>query len=472
MVFSDRGSIRNAYSSAARKFLIMEVPSYGNSIFYSLGFLALTCLAILATTGLTMIWFGSAWWLAAPAGMFFRSVHLWAAQAFVLIVILHVLVVFSTSGFKPPRRFTWVVGSILFALALFEAEFGYDLRGDFSSQYRALQGADFFNGAYLGKVLSTLDQAQAFGIHVIIIPAVMLGLVILHYGLVKLRGIAKPYRPDVRAATVPADHRRLFGRGIVLTLVIIVLAAVFPSPLVLSVTIKEVANENPSLVAETLIAEFARTSNTATYDDSIDPYTFDTRQVFILAPYQRYAATAGIADELTPLLSAPAALAQANLAEAQAYFQNNDRGSAGGESAVAVAGNPLISAVAALTLMAKSGAYETALAAEDPSINPTYALRFLADTGVLDTEAENLHITTAQWGMMREESGAIPPGAWWLAPLGFLDHTILANDTNGDRDGAEILGALVLLLILFPYLPYVNRLPEKLHLAERIWKAR
>lgn len=36
----------NAFKTLADKVYIHEVPSYGNKIFYGLGFLALTCLAI------------------------------------------------------------------------------------------------------------------------------------------------------------------------------------------------------------------------------------------------------------------------------------------------------------------------------------------------------------------------------------------------------------------------------------------
>jgi len=467
MASEDKTLTKNAFSIAAQKLFIRKVPSYGNTIFYSLGFLALTCLALLALTGVIMVFFGSSWWLLNPTGILLRSIHLWAAQAFVLIVILHILVVFSTSGFKAPRRFTWVLGSLAFVAVIFEAEFGYGLRGDFSSQYRALQAADFYNGAYLGKFINTLNQAQVFGLHIIVIPIIIFALGAFHYLLVKARGIAKPYREDVPVTIVPANHNRLFLRGGILAALIILLAVVFPSPLVMPTTISGVAGGNPGLMAHTLVSEFNRTSDTATYLDSIDPYAYDTRTVYVTTPYKRLVATTGTPDELAAFSAESAALQNQNIAQAGTYFQNG-----GTLTLNSVDQNPLVSIVSSLTTMANSGLYEAALNNENPSINPTYSLRLLDDTGVMATEAGTLHITTEQWGMMFEEGRSIPPGAWWLAPLGFLDNTILANDANGDRDGVEILGLLVLLFVLFPYIPYVNRLPEKLHLAERIWKMR
>ncbi len=453
-------SPKNIVRALKEKFLIMEVPSYGNKLFYSLGFLALTCLAILVVSGVIMVFFGPTWWLANPWGIFFRSIHLWAAQAFILIIILHVVVVFSTSGFKAPRRLTWVIGAIVFILALMEAEFGYGLRGDFSSQYRALQSADFFNGAFLGKFINTLNYAQIYGLHIIEVPIIIVSLLFLHYILVKIRGIAKPYREDIKYVMVPADHTKLFLRGGILVALIIILAYIFPSPFIAPITIAEVANDNPSLTAQTLMQEFLRTSDTATYLDSIDPYRYDTRAVYITIPYQQYVVAADANNEMAIFDNESSTAQQGDIGQAQIYFQN------AGTAAIPIPSNnnPVISVVNSLVSMAKSGLYESALNGENINIRSTYSLRFMADTGVLDAEASQLHITTEQWGMMHEEKGALPPGAWWLAPLGILNHTVLANDANGDRDAAEILGLLSMLFVFFPYIPYLNRLPEKLNM--------
>lgn len=462
----DRNAPPGIIRTIEEKLFIMEVPSYGNKLFYSLGFLGLTCLALLGVSGIVMVFFGPNWWLTSQWGIFFRSVHLWAVEAFFTVIILHGLVVLTTSGFKASRRFTWVLGATAFIAALFEAEFGYGLRGDFSSQYRVLQAADFWNGAYLGHFINALDYAQIYGIHVIVIPILLAGLLFLHYLLVKVRGIAKPYRTDFPVTMRAANHTRLFIRGAVLAAAIVLLAVIFPSPLIEPTTIQQVATTDPSTMAQTLMAEFAGTSDTATYMDSIDPYTYSTRNVYVTVPYDQYIATAGTTNELAAFAAEPAVEQQANIGQATAYFGNGD-GSAGTST---LAANPLISVVNSLVAMGQSGLYESAIDGENPAIRPTYSLRFLSDTGVLDAEATQLHITTDQWGMMREEHGILPPGAWWLAPLGVLDHTVLANDQNGDRDGALILSILALLLILFPYIPYVSRLPEKLHLAEFIWK--
>ncbi len=421
----------SALKTLRDKMYIHELPSYGNKIFYSLGFLTLTSLIFLVGSGIVLAFMGQTWWLTTGWGIYVRSVHLWSVQAFIALMVLHILIGFLTSGFKPPRRMVWVLGAIIFCLALIQTEFGYGLRGDFSSQFRAVSGADFWNGSYLGHWLNPLSQLQTFALHVAIIPLIILGLFVLHYILEHAYGISKPYRDDIKYKMVPADHVAMYRRGGALAVCILVLAFFFHSPFVPAATIADTANRNPQLVATTLQQEYDRTSDTATYLDSIDPYTFDTRQVYVLGPYAQYAPTSTTTDPATM--------------------------------------------IAILVPAAQSGLYESLLRNADPA-NDTYVLRLLSDMGVPEAKASTLNMSTAQWGMAKDETGRIlglPPGSWWFMPLALLNSAFdLPNNPNGDRIAAEVLGLLMLIFITFPYIPYLNRLPELLRLAPFIWKTR
>ena len=55
---------------------------------------------------------------AVPFGVFLRNVHRWSAQAMVLVVMLHMVRVFYTGSYRPPREFNWVVGVGLLGLTL------------------------------------------------------------------------------------------------------------------------------------------------------------------------------------------------------------------------------------------------------------------------------------------------------------------------------------------------------------------
>jgi ubiquinol-cytochrome c reductase cytochrome b subunit len=424
----------NALKTLWNKVGFHWLPSYGNKIFFSLGFMALTCLVMLALTGMLMGFMGQTWWLTDPWGVYVRSVHLWTVQAFIFILVLHILVAVTTGGFRAPRRMVWVFGAAIFCLALIQSEFGYGLRGDFSSQYRAVSGADFWNGSYLGYWLNPLNYTQSFVIHVAIIPITLILIFVMHYVLERTYGLSLPFRKDIPVKMVPADHKKMFMRGGALVTLIFSLAFFFHSPYVPAVRIADIAGKDPDLVSTTLMQEFQRASDTATYFDSIDPYTFDTRQIFVVIPYEK--------SGLGSLASTTDSAAMINT----------------------------------LMPMARSGLYESLLAQENPNANNTYTLRFLSDMGVLEDKAVSLGFNTAVWGMAKDETGnafGFPPGSWWFAPIGMLNSSLdLLNNPNGDRDAGLILGVLMLLFILFPYIPYLNRLPEVLHIAPLIWKTK
>ena len=65
-----------------------------------------------------------------PFGMLMRNMHRWAAHAMVITTWLHMLRVFMTGSYKPPREFNWVVGVLLLVLTLILSFTGYLLPWD------------------------------------------------------------------------------------------------------------------------------------------------------------------------------------------------------------------------------------------------------------------------------------------------------------------------------------------------------
>ncbi len=59
-----------------------------------------------------------------------REIHRWGAHLMVLAVWLHMLRVFLTGSYKPPREFNWVVGVMLLVLTLLLSFTGYLLPWD------------------------------------------------------------------------------------------------------------------------------------------------------------------------------------------------------------------------------------------------------------------------------------------------------------------------------------------------------
>ncbi|HSX02459.1 MAG TPA: cytochrome b N-terminal domain-containing protein [Candidatus Saccharimonadia bacterium] len=444
--------------------MIPTVPSFANKFFYSLGFLSAVSFALLVVTGTLMALCGPHWWIADQVGQYTRSVHLWATQAFVIFILLHITIVFLTSGFLGRRKFTWLLGVFMFLFALAESEFGYVLRGDFSSQYRSLQGSDFYNGSGLGHWINNLNTGQIFGIHVVVIPLLLIVLICTHYFLVRVLGIGKPSPMADQYPAVRANHWLLFWRGSAVVIIVGALAIFYPSPYLEPLSINNIAADDPAIISQTLVKEFDHSSDTATYSDNINPYTFDSRQVFIKTPYEQLISAQAGVNQLAVFNAESTDTQTAQLADATTYYADT-------KTIARPTNNPAVDVVDALTSMAKSGLYEAALHNNiGSSYDSTYVNRFLADTGVPDDTATSLKLTTDQYGMVHEEtSHSLPPGAWWLVPIGLLNHTVLAKDDNGDRDAALIIGTFVLLMLAFPFIPYVNQLPSKLGLQKIIW---
>ena len=63
-------------------------------------------------------------------GAMMRNMHRWMAHGMVLTVLLHMMRVFYTGAYKPPREFNWIVGVILLILTLLLSFTGYLLPWD------------------------------------------------------------------------------------------------------------------------------------------------------------------------------------------------------------------------------------------------------------------------------------------------------------------------------------------------------
>ncbi len=77
-----------------------------------------------------------------PYGWLVRGLHYWAAQALVVVSVLHLLRVALTGAYKRPRRFNWLLGMILLVAILFLNFTGYALRWDQDIAWALLVGTN------------------------------------------------------------------------------------------------------------------------------------------------------------------------------------------------------------------------------------------------------------------------------------------------------------------------------------------
>ncbi len=71
-----------------------------------------------------------------------REIHRWGAHAMVITVMLHMLRVFMTGSYKPPREFNWVIGVMLLLLTLLLSFTGYLLPWDQLAMWAVTVGSN------------------------------------------------------------------------------------------------------------------------------------------------------------------------------------------------------------------------------------------------------------------------------------------------------------------------------------------
>jgi ubiquinol-cytochrome c reductase cytochrome b subunit len=124
-------------------------------------------------------------------GLFMRQLHHWAALLFVAAMSVHMLRVFFTGAFRKPREMNWVIGGVLLILGMAAGFTGYSLPDDLLSG----NGLRIIDGVIMAiPVIGTWISMFLFGgefpgdaiigrlyvLHILLIPAMILGLVALH----------------------------------------------------------------------------------------------------------------------------------------------------------------------------------------------------------------------------------------------------------------------------------------------------
>ncbi|GAA1588846.1 cytochrome b [Leucobacter aridicollis] len=124
-------------------------------------------------------------------GLLMRQVHHWAALLFVASIGLHMLRIFFTGAFRKPRELNWVIGFVLFILAMGEGFTGYSLPDDVLSGngLRIIDGLLksfpvvgtwlsflFFGGEFPGVDI----VGRLYMLHIMVLPALVILFVALH----------------------------------------------------------------------------------------------------------------------------------------------------------------------------------------------------------------------------------------------------------------------------------------------------
>ncbi|MDE2291808.1 MAG: cytochrome b N-terminal domain-containing protein [Elusimicrobia bacterium] len=144
-------------------------------------------------------------------GSFIHGLHHWGASLMVVLVVLHLLRVFFMGAYKFPREMTWIVGVFIFLVVVGFSFTGYLLPWDQKAYWATAVGTNIAGqtpviGAYVAKVLKggpdlgAATLSRFFALHVLVLPATLAGLLLVHLFLVVWHGISEPPQRTPREA--------------------------------------------------------------------------------------------------------------------------------------------------------------------------------------------------------------------------------------------------------------------------------
>ncbi len=149
-----------------------------------------------------------------PYGWLIRSIHKWSANIMVASVILHMMRVFFTRAYLPPRDLNWMFGVTLFLLTVIFGFTGYSLIYEQMSYWAMKVGTEIaaatpLIGGWLATFLkggedigrNTLTRFHTF--HVIVLPLITMIVLGIHIYLIRSHGVVELHFKDEK----PSKHQ-------------------------------------------------------------------------------------------------------------------------------------------------------------------------------------------------------------------------------------------------------------------------
>ncbi len=144
--------------------------------------------------------------LQVPLGWLIHGLHYWAAQAFIVVMGLHVVRVFIWAAYKKPRELTWLLGVVLLLLGaafIFTgAILPWDTLGYWAGEVgTSMAGTVPLVGNFLkllmrgGDTMGQMTLSRAFVVHIAILPALTVFFIVAHIVAFRQFGSVGPWKP-------------------------------------------------------------------------------------------------------------------------------------------------------------------------------------------------------------------------------------------------------------------------------------
>jgi len=174
-------------------------------------------------------------------GWLIRGLHAWGSTLMILCVLIHMMRTFFMGAYKKPRELTWVIGVFILASTIIFGFTGYLLPWNQLSYWATQVGTEIagvipWAGDYIMRLLrggtgvSGETLARFYVVHVVVLPWVLTGLVVVHLVLMRVQSLATLERvgeekPIEEGKGIPFYPHHILKEGVVFSLLMAVLFA-------------------------------------------------------------------------------------------------------------------------------------------------------------------------------------------------------------------------------------------------------
>jgi ubiquinol-cytochrome c reductase cytochrome b subunit len=248
---------RTGLVSVTNDFLTEDVPG-GASYWYVFGSATIFAMILQIVTGIFLTFYYAPSTASAyestkyiyndvPFGSFVISLHFWGATAMIALLLMHMLQVLLWGAYKAPRELSWVVGVLLLVITLVLGLTGYLLPWDMNAYFASQVAINIASSVPIvgnatqqflsgGPGIGTLTINRFFGLHVWLMPALLVLLVVAHLMFFRHNGGAGP-PTDTELKKLPQGRfwpNQMFmdaAASFAVFIVIVLLAIFSPAPI-------------------------------------------------------------------------------------------------------------------------------------------------------------------------------------------------------------------------------------------------
>ena len=171
---------------------------------YVFGVLTIAAFIVVLASGALLAVEGPQWWHVSSFGHYVNSVHLWSVELFMAVMVIHLWGKFWMASWRGHRAMTWVTGAVCFFGSIGTAFTGYLVQSNFDSQLISTQAKDGLNSVGIGSRFNVLDFGQMLMWHIVLLPLLVGGVVVIHVLQVRRRGVVPPF--EINPVDLPHER--------------------------------------------------------------------------------------------------------------------------------------------------------------------------------------------------------------------------------------------------------------------------